>query len=175
MISRTEAERIAEARVVRAKRRTDTAAMVRSAREVAGWSRADLARAACVSPEAVRAWEDPEESTCAPMEIALIPEMAHLLEQLAIVRGVTIVEPVTVGERPTSDLHIAAGIARECGEANAAILEAVSDGYWTRPERDKVRAELREAIRALTQLDVALEADGREPVVGVRGLREVGR
>lgn len=121
-----------------------------------------------VTHQHVSEWIDPDCSRSMPLAdaTALPVEVRRDLAEHVVGDGHVVIEVPREG--PRLDLEHAIALQRETSDVVRCHLEAISDGTITRAEARDLRAEIREAMRALGALDLACVRAEAEGVTSTR-------
>lgn len=159
------------AREQRETRRAETSRALARLLVDADLPHAEIARLIGVSETIVHEWCDPTKARALAVADAMaLPAPVRIeLAELLAGDGYLVVRAPVAGA--AADIAHAITVQRETGEVVASHLEALADGVVVGPEATRVRREIREAMRALAELDAAMEVAERERVVGLRAVR----
>jgi hypothetical protein len=155
----------------RGERRREMCELLDEARRNAGLTTEALAADIGCTRTAVQKMLDSDDiSHPVHADALLSPLVARHSIRLAAARNGMLAIDVPRCAEGSAMLSAISEISRETSDVVTATVEAIADGVVTRPERDALRKQIREAQEALARLDRALELVGDEAATNVHAI-----
>jgi hypothetical protein len=155
----------------RGERRREACELLDAARRAADLTSDALAADIGCTRSAVQKMLDPDDIGHPVHADALMAPLVarHAVRLLATRAGMLAIDVPRCADG-SAMLSAISEISRETSDVVTATVEAIADGVVTRPERDALRKQIREAQEALARLDRALELVGDEAATNVHAI-----